>query len=69
VLIIKVDRFDAQALEACLAGTDHEFGPPVGKFAVAAADIAEFRRQHDFSAAPFDRLADEFLIVAGTIGV
>src|ERR1700692_3811126 len=54
VLIIEIDHLHAQALEARLAGTDDEFRTAVGEFAVAAADLAEPRRQHPLRAAPLD---------------
>ena len=69
VLVIEIDHIDAEALQALLAGLDHEVRPAVGEFAVLAAEIAELGRQHHAGAAALDRLADEFLVVAGAIGV
>jgi hypothetical protein len=69
VLIIEIDNFDAEALEAGVAGTQDMFGTPVGKFAVAAAEVSEFRCHHDLFTAPLDRLTDEFLIVAEALRV
>src|ERR1700692_1346556 len=54
VLIIDIDHLHAHALEARLAGTDDKFRTAVGEFAVAAADIAELRRQHHVRAAPLN---------------
>src|ERR1700683_1941553 len=67
VLVIKIDDIDAEPLQARLARTQYISGASIGDLAVPAAKVAELRRQNDVVAAAFDRLADEFLIVAEAV--
>src|ERR1700677_520265 len=69
VLVIKIDDIDAEPLQARLARTQYIFGASIGDLDAAAAEVAELRRQNDSIAAAFDRLADEFLIVAEAVHV
>src|SRR6516164_2499367 len=69
VLVIKIDHVDAEALEARLAGGKNKFRTTIGKFAAAAAEIAEFGRQHDLVAPAFDGFADQRLVVPGAVSV
>jgi len=59
VLVIKIDHVDAEPLEAFLAGADHIVRPALGDLALAAAEIAEFGRQHHLAAPALDGLADQ----------
>src|SRR5580693_7196606 len=69
MLVVQIDDLDAQPLETGLARADDIFGTAIGDLAAAAADIAELGRQDHFGATPLDGLADEFLVMAGPIGV
>src|SRR5262249_28310266 len=69
VLIVQIDHLDTEALQTRLAGTDHVLRPPVGYFAPAATEIAEFGRHEDLRAAPRDGLADKHFIVPEAIHV
>src|SRR5258708_17775446 len=69
MLIKQIDRLDVEALQTRLAGTDHIRRPPVGNFAAAAAEIAEFGRHEYLGTAPRDGLADKRFIVPEAIHV
>ena len=69
MLVVQIDDLDTQPLETGLARADDIFGTAIGDLAVASADVAELGRQDHFGAAPLDGLADEFLVMAGPIGV
>jgi hypothetical protein len=72
VLVIKVDRLDAEALQARIAAGLHVFG-----FATDAAQTwirfiaqdSKFRREENLIALPSNRFADQDLVVAIAIGV
>ncbi len=69
MLVVKVDRFDAETLQTRLARLHHIFRATVGDLAAAAAEIAEFCRQHDAAAPSGNGLADERFVVAVPIGI
>src|SRR5271157_3928021 len=71
VLVVKVDRFDAQSLEAGVTALPDilRVAPDPEEFTVCAADVAELGCQHHLCAAVLDRLADEDLVSSQSIDV
>jgi hypothetical protein len=71
VLVVEIDRLDAEPLQRCLAGGADVGGAAVDAevFAVRTADVPELRRQHDVVAPALDRLADEPLVRAPAVHV
>src|SRR5208283_1447228 len=71
VLVVKVDHFDAQSLEAGVTALPDilRITPDAEEFTVRAADVAELRRQYHLPAAVLDRLADEDLVSSHSINV
>jgi hypothetical protein len=71
MLVIKIDRFNAEAAQGPFAGLAHILGATVHakKRAVLAPHIAEFGGEHDAIAAVPDSVPDEFLVPADPIHV
>ena len=71
MLVVKVDHFDAQSLEAGVAALLDilRIAPDAEEFTVRAADVAELRRQYHLPAAVLDRLADEDFVSSHSIHV
>src|SRR5579884_2036992 len=71
MLVIKVDHFDTEPLEARLTGRAHILGIATDseKFTVRPTNIAKLRRQENAVAAIADGPADEFFIAAHTVHV
>src|SRR5208283_3936723 len=72
MLIVKIDRVDAEALEAGLARGAHIVGAPAD-FAEGRirrlADDAELGRDYEFVAPPANRAADQLFIAMRPVGV
>jgi hypothetical protein len=65
VLVVEVDRVDAEPLERAFDGGAHVLGAAVDaalEWIVRVADEAEFRRDDELLALALDRLSDELLV-------
>ena len=71
MLVVKVDRVNAEPLERRVAGRVDVLGLAVSAEprAVGCADVAELRREHDLVAPARYRLADELLVRADAVHV
>ena len=71
MLVVEVDRVDAEPLEARLAAATHVGGAAVDadEGAIAAAHIAELGCEDDLLAAVADRAADKLLVLAHAVDV
>lgn len=70
MLIIEIDHFHAEPLQARFARLHHIFRPPIHAVRPAGVlRLAELRRQDDAVPASFQRAADHLLIVTPTIHI
>ena len=71
MLVIKIDRGNAEALQAGLACGFHIIGAAIDadERAVGLAHAAEFRGDDDFVATPLNGFADELFVAAAAIDI
>ena len=71
VLIVEINHIDTHPLQTRVAAVLHicRIATDAEKLAVGAANVAEFRRQHNVVAPGRDRLANQSLVAADTIHV
>src|SRR3954452_6673123 len=71
VLIIEIDRIDAEPLERRVAGAAPVLGAPVDaeKLAVFGSHVSEFRGEADFAASIANGAANEPLVGEGAVDV
>ncbi|HEY6417846.1 MAG TPA: hypothetical protein VIX59_02490 [Candidatus Binataceae bacterium] len=71
MLVVEIDHFHAEPLEARFAGTAHILRLAVDRTRrrIRRTNDPEFGRQHDFVAAAADRAPHQFLVGVRTVGV